>query len=431
MFEDRLAAIRARVDRLRSRRGRHWKEFRVASHSFAFAPPASPGEIRGFEALHGVTIPAELRMFHCLLGDGGAGPYYGISPVRQWCAVGGALALPCPLAPGVPLPRWIGHVPGVAQVHPYDGLLAICSIGCSYECTVVVTGPARGRVCYISEDLLCEAPYFVAEPGFLAWYERWLDEIEAGVDLSWFGFGPRRTDPMWESRIEPLAHDPDVSFADGFDDHVPVQALIDDCLGHPSSEARAAAARRLGSVRQADAIWALGRAVEDAEPAVRRSAVRSLLFHRRRGEPLMDEIFLRQLDCPDPNVVQVAILALVELRGRHAWRLLPLLGHPDEGVRAVAAFGLSRRGGFWAVSALLGSLSDRGPEVRVSAIHALGCLRSREAVPMLESLAGGGADALLSAHVHSALSRIAGPSLRQRIGSRLRTLGRSILEASF
>src|ERR1700691_3886805 len=43
----------------------------------------------------------------------------------------------------------------------------------------------------------CGAPYFVLNDDFVSWYERWLDELLWGYDMSWFGFGlPGREDDM-------------------------------------------------------------------------------------------------------------------------------------------------------------------------------------------------------------------------------------------
>src|SRR5262249_43616939 len=40
-------------------------------------------------------------------------------------------------------------------------------------------------------------PYFVRNPDFLSWYERWLDELLWGYEGSWFGFGlPGREDHL-------------------------------------------------------------------------------------------------------------------------------------------------------------------------------------------------------------------------------------------
>ncbi|OLT17700.1 hypothetical protein BJF79_17690 [Actinomadura sp. CNU-125] len=51
---------------------------------------------------------------------------------------------------------------------------------------LVVTGPARGRLFNLDSEGPV-GPYVVEDIDFLAWYERWLDEIVAGYDVGWFG----------------------------------------------------------------------------------------------------------------------------------------------------------------------------------------------------------------------------------------------------
>jgi len=68
----------------------------------------------------------------------------------------------------------------------YDGLLTIGTEGCTYDTCIVVTGKYRGRL--VSTDLNEEGPfYFIYDDNFLDWYERWLDDFIAGIDMGSFG----------------------------------------------------------------------------------------------------------------------------------------------------------------------------------------------------------------------------------------------------
>ena len=49
-----------------------------------------------------------------------------------------------------------------------------------------MTGPARGRLLNLDYEGPV-GPDVVEDAGFLAWYERWLDEAVAGYDVGWFG----------------------------------------------------------------------------------------------------------------------------------------------------------------------------------------------------------------------------------------------------
>jgi hypothetical protein len=122
---------------------------------------------------------------------GGAGPYYGILPLEQWASGPDelddeGLRRPCPLSEHLSrTAEWEQMLPAGVE-NPYQGTLTIGSQGCTYYVLLVISGPARGRVVYI--DLDGQPPYFLREPDFLSWYERWLDETIGGYDLHWFGY---------------------------------------------------------------------------------------------------------------------------------------------------------------------------------------------------------------------------------------------------
>lgn len=78
------------------------------------------------------------------------------------------------------------------ELHPFAGILPIGTQGCTYTMGLMLHGPYRGQVVYFDVDC-CNPPFFVREKGFLAWYERWLREVIAGYEISWFGM-----EAVWE-----------------------------------------------------------------------------------------------------------------------------------------------------------------------------------------------------------------------------------------
>src|SRR5436309_366475 len=92
---------------------------------------------------------------------------------------------------------------------------------------------------------------------------------------------------------------------------------------------------------------------------------------------------------PDDTDEQVAALAAL---GEPAIEpLAPVLHHPDERLRSMAAEALGRMKSEKAVDPLLGALGDESWEVRQNVVEALGQLRSPRAVqPLLDQYARDG-----------------------------------------
>lgn len=158
------------------------KQFGADNHRYQWNPTASLSEIEDFERETGVSLPEDYRSFLLHVGNGGAGPFYGLfslEQVRGW--------LQWPLEPEKkPVLR-----PGMENAEKYGkenwkrGCLPIESQGDTYFTCLMVTGPDRGRVVYI--DYEGSWVFFPREPDFLSWYTRWLRERAKGYRrMGWF-----------------------------------------------------------------------------------------------------------------------------------------------------------------------------------------------------------------------------------------------------
>src|SRR5512142_2282534 len=54
--------------------------FGATSHLFLLNPPLPEADVISFERRHKVSLPDDYRRFITEIGNGGAGPYYGVFP---------------------------------------------------------------------------------------------------------------------------------------------------------------------------------------------------------------------------------------------------------------------------------------------------------------------------------------------------------------
>ena len=164
--------------------------FGAYGHKYRVSAPASEETIQSFEEQQGIRLPEEYRDFLLFVGNGGAGPYYGLygletqekelhdSHARLYRVQEEPVIHPkmsneeWDRMIGVDPEGRSGGGPGGSgrgeEVHPYVGVLPIGSQGCTLMTGIMLAGPCRGQVVYYDEDF-CGPPFFVREKGFLAW----------------------------------------------------------------------------------------------------------------------------------------------------------------------------------------------------------------------------------------------------------------------
>ena len=137
--------------------------FGAYEHKYQLNPPASAEAVAAFEARFHVSLPEGYRSFLLWMGNGGAGPFYGLYRLGE-------------AEPG--------------QLPDYSGgaVLPLGTQGCTLMTGLVLDGPDRGRVIYYDTDE-CGPPTVMREPDFLAWYDRWTREVIAGYDDEEMYFG--------------------------------------------------------------------------------------------------------------------------------------------------------------------------------------------------------------------------------------------------
>jgi hypothetical protein len=175
-----LARYQRVLRRLRLRHLLPWAQFQFGArwHRFSAEPRASACSLSEFEDRWGISLPGTYRAFLETLGNGFGGPYYGVSPLDEWCAPEDQSALPedilcTPFAPDAP------RVAGLAP-----GALRICNAGCEHYYLLVVSGRHAGEIWHDGETdhmgLRKMALLGTEDCSFASWLEVWLDWISAG-----------------------------------------------------------------------------------------------------------------------------------------------------------------------------------------------------------------------------------------------------------
>ena len=202
------------LSRLR-RKDHHCTGFGASEHQYQLNPPLSSEVVNAFEQKHGITLPEDYRHFVTTIGNGGAGPFYGLFPFgeeetgRRWEDVDaiGTLAEPFPYIeawnlpkefwskepdppPGTPLEEEDRMMAAWDQelIEQYwnpqvmNGAIPICDRGCGLSQWLIVNGPQRGYVW--NDDRADHAGISpLRDPDgkqmtFTDWYLNWLENAE-------------------------------------------------------------------------------------------------------------------------------------------------------------------------------------------------------------------------------------------------------------
>lgn len=188
-IKEKLATLKA-LDK-------NFKVFGAKEHQYILNKILTEHEIKNIEKQYNITLPKEYRFFLKEIGDGGAGPYYGLHSFTEalgW--VGKEVNHPFPLEKS-----WLCNPKKLTEYGDYytkeflvesygknymqyiyipendkmgQGVIALADQGCGYCSFLVITGKAKGKVWndYSAGDGLMEN----TNKTFLDWYEEWLDK---------------------------------------------------------------------------------------------------------------------------------------------------------------------------------------------------------------------------------------------------------------
>jgi hypothetical protein len=190
--------------------------FGSEAHGFRLAPPLAEHIVAEFELAHRIRLPHEYRHFVTTLGDGGAGPYYGVLQLGYMDGLGrsrqpwaerdgfiGVLAQPFPLREAwndlSSMPRPHMDVDDAAydqELESFEnaywdpsrvnGAIPICHEGCGHRIWLVVSGDETGHLWYDGRASDAGLGPMVLKDGtratFTKWYEQWLHDAAQQAD---------------------------------------------------------------------------------------------------------------------------------------------------------------------------------------------------------------------------------------------------------
>ena len=178
--------------------------FGASTHKYKLNPPIEASFVRIIEEKYGFTLPEDYFHFITEVGDGGAGPDYGIQPFTNFLTEGTdtyskqyweeyRYSLAKPFAPR---PMALEDIEEYAIVteeayeknpdHYFiceedletkfcdtDGYLTLGTHGCQWDFGLIITGEKRGQVF----DYDNEGGFRFMAGGFTEFYQKWLDRM--------------------------------------------------------------------------------------------------------------------------------------------------------------------------------------------------------------------------------------------------------------
>lgn len=147
------------VERIEILKGYDRRFYHVGArdHKYVFNPPCPQRRLQDYEIDKGFTLPDELHFVYSKIGNGGAGPDWGLWPIERW-------------VPRQPEKPWILKDYDVAD--QLTGVISIMHRYPSYDNCIVCNGGQIGKCVGYDNGAVVTNPV----PSLAFEYSRWLDE---------------------------------------------------------------------------------------------------------------------------------------------------------------------------------------------------------------------------------------------------------------
>lgn len=187
---ERITVIKKKLDLLRLI-DRNFSVFGSEFHRYNFNPCLTEEQIQEFEQTEGIRLPKEYRSFLMHIGNGGAGPYYGILPLSEYNfhynehiyedIDKSFLAYEFPFKEKwKPIRSQSDEEIATEDKHGAYGTLCVCHEGCGYCFLLVVTGEEKGNIWFdamvSNQGMAPLTNENTIRFDFITWFENWLNE---------------------------------------------------------------------------------------------------------------------------------------------------------------------------------------------------------------------------------------------------------------
>lgn len=203
LLENYTLKIKKTIDKA-AKIDHNFKVFGSKKHKYILNPVISLDQIRLFEQKYQITLPKEYVYFLTQIGNGGAGPYYGLyslETVEQKNyylkeSVQNPVFIDKTLTPELWKEKTQILEDSDCSDEVYDeiesqvaaGGLEIGTQGCSYGNILMYKGSETGKIVYFDWDISSESSPYLTGMTFLDWYLSFFEEIAAGHNVTSYGY---------------------------------------------------------------------------------------------------------------------------------------------------------------------------------------------------------------------------------------------------
>lgn len=175
--------------------------FGASKHQYKLNPVVSMDNICKFESKYNIKLPEEYVFFLTMIGNGGAGPYYGLYMLENTNLHNEypeSISKQAFINKDLTKEMWKIMMDKLEESDDdqydeimeqvYAGLTIIGTQGCTYDNLLMINGSEEGKIVYIDWNLEPEyGPYFT-HMTFLEWYENYFREIILGNSVTSYGY---------------------------------------------------------------------------------------------------------------------------------------------------------------------------------------------------------------------------------------------------